>query len=125
MSKFINLKYRNPVYKSVRELAISYFDGYYSYFWRHSLRDYSLPFHLGKRYGKAWLDDDRIVKRIEKEIDDIKHFRFFHKDLEKKIAHVDQFKFWREIKVLPKNFKVGKIYLNYKRKHLHDLQIRK
>lgn len=48
------LRYRDPVYKTLRELALSYFHEYFlNDTGRKTLRAYSAPFDL-TRYGESW-----------------------------------------------------------------------
>jgi hypothetical protein len=48
------LKFRDPVYASPRELAMSYFHEYYVWDGRKSLRGYSKPFDLAKYPPEKW-----------------------------------------------------------------------
>jgi hypothetical protein len=41
------LRYREPIYKSIRELALSYFHEYFLDSGKKTLREYSMPFDLG------------------------------------------------------------------------------
>lgn len=120
MSKFICLKYRNPVYKSIRELVMSYFEGYYSYKGRLVLWAYSVPFYPTKRYGADWLYKDKVVDRLAGDIDEIPHFRLLPSrniaKIKKSLVHVDPLKFWREIIYLPPQFHVGKRYADFRKK---------
>jgi hypothetical protein len=54
------LRYREPVYRSARELAMSYFHEYFLPDGRKTLRTYSKPFNLSK-YGVEWLTDKEAV----------------------------------------------------------------
>lgn len=49
------LKFRDPIYASPRELAMSYFHEYYMWDGRKSLRGYSKPFDLGKFPPEKWI----------------------------------------------------------------------
>jgi hypothetical protein len=49
------LKYRDPIYKTPRELAMSYAHEYYLYDGRKSLRAYSAPFDLSKYPPEKWI----------------------------------------------------------------------
>lgn len=49
------LKYRDPVYRTPRELAMSYFHEYYLWDGRKSLRAYSAPFDLSKYPLEKWI----------------------------------------------------------------------
>jgi len=48
------LRYREPVYRTVRELAMSYFHEYFLDDGRKTMRDYSVPFDLSL-LGEAWV----------------------------------------------------------------------
>ncbi len=51
------LRYRDPVYKTLRELALSYFHEYFSFeYGIKTLRAYSKPFRLPRSY--AWVTHD-------------------------------------------------------------------
>ena len=49
------LRYRDPVYKTPRELALSYFHEYYMWDGRKSLRAYSAPFNLSRFPPEKWI----------------------------------------------------------------------
>jgi hypothetical protein len=58
------LRYRDPVYRSVRELVMSYFHEYFLYKnGTKTLIGYTKPINL-KRYGTAWLTADENVWEI-------------------------------------------------------------
>ena len=54
------LRYRDPIYKTPRELAMSYFHEYFLHDGRKSMRTFSAPFDLSKFPLERWLvsDDD-------------------------------------------------------------------
>lgn len=83
------LRYRDPIYKTVRELAMTYFHEYF--LWKESkgklqgkktLRNYSKPFDL-RRYkpGAYWNVKD--LDWLAEELDASPHFPFMPKGLEK------------------------------------------
>lgn len=53
-SNTTSLRFRAPVYRSIRELALSYFPVYFNIDGELSLREYSRPFSL-RRYGRKYL----------------------------------------------------------------------
>lgn len=68
------LRYRDPVYKTPRELAMSYFHEYYLFEnGRKTLRSYSRPFNL-KRLGTKWITDDQDLDYVADALDAAKHF---------------------------------------------------
>ena len=63
-SNFVGLRYREPVYRTLRELAMSYFEVFYNVDGLKTLRGYTVPLNLNllDRYG--WTCDDEGVKPI-------------------------------------------------------------
>jgi hypothetical protein len=63
----IVLRYREPVYKSPRELVMSYFHEYFLSSGKKTLRSYSKPFDLSK-LGTDWITKDPswIAERLDK-----------------------------------------------------------
>ena len=60
------LRYREPIYKTIRELAVSYFHEYFLNTGQKTLRTYSDPFDLSKHAKYNWVTSrDRIMDLIE------------------------------------------------------------
>ena len=57
-SNYSGLRYREPVYRTLRELAMSYFEHYYNLRKEKTLRNYSRPVNL-RRFDSIRLDDGR------------------------------------------------------------------
>ena len=68
------LRYRDPVYKTVRELALSYFNEYFLDNGIKTMRSYSAPFSLFQ-YDDDWLISKQDVWRIPEELDGARHFK--------------------------------------------------
>jgi len=68
------LRYRDPVYKSVRELAMSYFNEYFMDSGKKTLRSYSGAFDLTK-FGEDWLVAENDLWNIAEAIDNAKHYK--------------------------------------------------
>lgn len=67
------LRYREPVYASVRELAMSYFNEYFLEDGRKTMRSFSTkPFNLAK-YGDVWLTGTENLAWLAWEIDGAPH----------------------------------------------------
>lgn len=63
------LRYREPVYKTIRELVMSYFHEYFLYeTGKKTLRSYSKPFDLTK-YGGEWLTSKDNLAWLAHELD--------------------------------------------------------
>lgn len=72
-----SLRWRDPVYKTVRELALSYFHEYYSATnGRRILRSYSAPFNL-KKLGPKWITAEEELDNIAEAIDRAPHHVLF------------------------------------------------
>ncbi|MBP9710645.1 MAG: hypothetical protein KBD50_00035 [Candidatus Pacebacteria bacterium] len=69
------LRYRDPVYKTIRELAMSYFHEYFLYKdGRKTMRAYSKPFDLTKYKPEVWVAGKESVAFIAEELDASPHF---------------------------------------------------
>jgi hypothetical protein len=112
-SKYLGLKYRNPVYKTPRELAMSYFEHYFNYSGVFDLRKHSVLFKL-ENISKEELNSYRYISKIEYKLNQIKHIDIVSKKI--KLPKVEKEKFWREILFIPKDAKIGKKYIQVARK---------
>ena len=67
-SNFSGLRYREPIYRSLRELAMSYFEDFFNSQGEKTLRAYTRPLNLASydRYGWVWSEAGvaRISKRL-------------------------------------------------------------
>ena len=68
------LRYRDPIYRSVRELVMSYFNEYFLDTGKKTLRTYSAPFDLSKIQDKTWLTCDESIWEINNALTDSKHY---------------------------------------------------
>jgi hypothetical protein len=73
-SNFTSLRYREPVYKSLRELIMSYFDFYFNTDGCKSLRSYSIPFDLTTLEPRHWETTDEDLEYIGDKIESLRHF---------------------------------------------------
>lgn len=58
-SNFVGLRFREPIYRNVRELVMSYFPSFYNMNKEYSLRQFTVPLHLGK-YKNFEFDDEAM-----------------------------------------------------------------
>ena len=76
------LRYREPVYKSVRELVMSFFHEYFSEDGRKTLREYSNPLHLSRFNRIAWRTSEDDLFEIPDFLDQMKHHKILsHKQI--------------------------------------------
>lgn len=65
-SNFVGLRYREPVYRSLRELVMSYFEQFYNSEGVKTLRSYTRPVDLTRFDHLNWMGSDAGVDAIEK-----------------------------------------------------------
>lgn len=68
------LRYREPIYKTVRELAMSYFHEYFKDTGQKTLRKFSRPYDLSKIKNKDWLTSGEDLWEINNALDDSFHY---------------------------------------------------
>lgn len=66
------LRYRDPIYASVRELTMSYFNEYFLKDGRKTMRSFSKPFNLSS-YGTIWFTNQEELFEIARDLDDSPH----------------------------------------------------
>lgn len=67
------LRYREPIYRNLRELAVSFFHEYSLPDGRKTLRSYSKTFDL-RRYDYDWISSEEPLWDLERRIDGSKHY---------------------------------------------------
>jgi hypothetical protein len=84
-SNFTSLRFREPVYRSLRELVMSYFDFYFNLNRDKSLRSYSLPFDLSLFNKRNWATTDEDLEYIGDKIEALHHFPVVSEKMIKKL----------------------------------------
>lgn len=69
------LRYREPIYKNIRELVMSYFHEYTDKKGRKTLRSFSLPLNLAKFDKKKWVTDENNLWYIHDYLNKVKHYK--------------------------------------------------
>ena len=72
-SNYSGLRYREPVYRSLRELAMSYFEHYYNPRREKTLRNYSRPVNLRRFDAIHWMTAEENVWAIPEYLTTIAH----------------------------------------------------
>ncbi|HEX7053384.1 MAG TPA: hypothetical protein VF211_05545 [Burkholderiales bacterium] len=75
----IGLRWRDPVYRTLRELAMSYFHEYYNRRDHKTLREYSLPFDLRRIDPAIWASGTRHAWQVCEALDAVRHFRLLER----------------------------------------------
>lgn len=69
------LRYREPIYRTVRELIMSYFHEYFMNSGRKTLRTYSNPVDLSRFDKRGWITDEEDLWYIAEYMTHIPHHR--------------------------------------------------
>ncbi len=69
------LRYREPVYLTLRELAMSFFHEYFLHSGRKTLRSYSIAFDLSKFDRRGWMTAETDTTYISPALDQAKHYQ--------------------------------------------------
>lgn len=68
------LRYREPIYRDIRELAMSFFHEYFKDSGKKTLRRYSVPVNLSRFDKINWMTSEKDVWEIPEYLVDVKHF---------------------------------------------------
>lgn len=75
------LRYRDPVFRSVRELVMSFFNEYFLKDGRKTLRSYSEPIDLSKFDRFGWMISKKNLEFIAESIDKVPHIPILDKKM--------------------------------------------
>jgi hypothetical protein len=88
-SNYAGLRYREPVYRTLRELAMSYFEHYYNPRGEKTLRTYSRPVNL-KRFDRiGWMTSEADQWAIPQYLLEIRHFRLLTPAMARHLSRMD------------------------------------
>ncbi len=79
-SNFTTLRFREPVYRSLRELSMSYFDLYFNTLGEKTLRAYSKPLDLSRYDRDDWMTTVSSLEYIGDDLDRLRHYPLIGKD---------------------------------------------
>ncbi len=88
-SDYSGLRSREPVYRTLRELAMSYFEHYFNPAGEKTLRAYSRPVNLARFDSIGWMTAERDVWEIPNHLCDIAHTRLLPRRTERRLARMD------------------------------------
>lgn len=89
-SDYAGLRSREPVYLSIRELAMSYFEHYYNAAGEKTLRAYSRPVNLARFDSLAWMTTLDELWEIPTYLCGIPHTRILTPLMERSLARTDR-----------------------------------
>jgi hypothetical protein len=85
------LRYRDPVYRSLRELAMSFVHEYANKRGRKTLREYSGPFDLRRIDPKIWVTGEKNAWEVGEKLDEARHYRVMRRAQEKFLLRRDPY----------------------------------
>ena len=88
-SNFAGLRFREPVHRSLRELAISYFDDYYNLLGERTLRACSRPINVKRFDHLDWMTTEKPVWFIPEYLCTIAHTPLITPFQEKRLSRLD------------------------------------
>ena len=89
-SNFVGLRFREPIYRSLRELVMSYFEHYYNVANEKTLRAYTLPLNLTTFDKFNWMISDDHLDRIATKLDQLKRIPVITLAMEAGLSLLDQ-----------------------------------
>jgi hypothetical protein len=84
------LRFREPIYKTVRELALSCFHEYFTDNGQKTLREYSGAINLARFNRRGWETADKDVWYIAEYIDLAKHYPFLRRGQSRTLRRASQ-----------------------------------
>ena len=88
-SNFSGCRYREPVYRTLRELALSYFNIYFNLRGERTLRRYSRPVNLARFDRLHWMTSEKPIWFIAEHLVDIPHIPLLKPAMVKRLTRVD------------------------------------
>ena len=88
-SNYTGCRYREPVYRTLRELVMSYFDVYFNQRGERTLRTFSNPVNLGRFDRLNWMTTDQPLWFIAEYLFTIRHFQLLQPKMAKRLHRLD------------------------------------
>lgn len=89
-SNYSGLRSREPLFRTVRDLVLSYVEGYFNLRRQKTLRRYSRPFDLSFFDARNWMTTDEDLWEIPDHLVGIRHYRLLTPAQETALASVSR-----------------------------------
>lgn len=89
-SNFVGLRFREPVYRTLRELAMSYFNDYFNFAGERTLRAFSRPVDLTRFDRMNWMTTEEPVWPIPELLVNMPHTSLINDKQVKGLKRVDR-----------------------------------
>ena len=84
------LRYRDPIYRDLRELVLSYFEGYFNIHGVKTLRSYSRPLDLRRFDRRQWMTTDEDLEYIGDHLNLMPHIPIVSRGMARSLRHADR-----------------------------------
>lgn len=88
-SNFTGCRYREPVYRNLRELAMSYFEVYFNLRKERSLRTFSRPVNLGRFDRMEWMTTEKPLWFVSDYLFTISHYKLLRAGMARRLHRLD------------------------------------
>ncbi len=88
-SNFTGCRFREPVYRSLRELALSYFNIYFNLRGERTLRTFSRPIQMKRFDPLHWMSSEKPVWFVAEYLLTISHYKLITGEQAKRLHRVD------------------------------------
>ena len=89
-SNFVGLRYREPIYRTVRELAMSYFEDFYNVAREKTLRSYTVPLNLKAFDKQDWMTRDETMDVIADKLESMRQVVVITREMAARLQPVDK-----------------------------------
>jgi hypothetical protein len=89
-SNFSGLRFREPVYRGLRELIMSYFELYYNIAGEKTLLGYTAPLNLNRFDKQSWLVNDKAMDAIAEALDGNRKYKIITPATSRQLSAVDK-----------------------------------
>jgi hypothetical protein len=89
-SNFVGLRFREPVYRSIRELVMSYFEPYYNLAGERTLRGYTAPLDLRRFDARDWLTRLETMDAIGDSLDRVRRYPILTASMVRHLSMIDR-----------------------------------
>ncbi len=96
-SNYTNCRFREPVYRTLRELAMSYFHIYFNMRRQRSLRTFSRPVNLARFDDQQWMTTEKPIWFVVYYLFEIHHYTLLTRAMINHLHRVDERTFRGEL----------------------------
>ena len=89
-SNFVGIRFREPVYATLRELVMSYFESFYNINREKTLRTYTRPLDLSAFDAIHWTTSDSALDTLADELNTIRVFKLLTPAMARALSPVDK-----------------------------------